>query len=55
MAKDPAVLLWTKDFLVGTMTMTNEQVGKYIRLLCLQHQNQYLTDGDMKSILNFNQ
>lgn len=52
MAKDPAVLLWTKDFLVGTMTMTNEQVGKYIRLLCLQHQNQYLTDGDMKSILN---
>jgi len=52
MAKDPAVLLWTKDFLVGTMTMTNEQVGKYIRLLCLQHQNQYLTDGDMKSILS---
>jgi uncharacterized protein YdaU (DUF1376 family) len=51
MAKDPAVLLWTKDFLVGTMTMTMEQKGKYITLLCLQHQNQYLTDGDMKSIL----
>ena len=52
MAKDPAVLLWTKDFLVGTMTMTMEQKGKYITLLCLQHQNQYLTDTDMKSILN---
>lgn len=51
MAKDPAVLLWTKDFLVGTMTMSYEQKGKYITLLCLQHQNQYLTDGDMKSIL----
>ena len=52
MAKDPAVLLWTKDFLVGTMTMSYEQKGKYITLLCLQHQNQYLTDTDMKSILN---
>ena len=52
MAKDPAVLLWTKDFLVGTMTMTMEQKGKYITLLCLQHQNQHLTDTDMKSILN---
>jgi uncharacterized protein YdaU (DUF1376 family) len=52
MAKDPAVLLWTKDFLVGTMTMSYEQKGKYITLLCLQHQNQHLTDGDMKSILS---
>ena len=52
MAKDPAVLLWTKDFLVGTMTMSYEQKRKYITLLCLQHQNQSLTDGDMKSILN---
>jgi len=30
MAKDPAVLLYTQDFLVGTITMTNEQRGKYI-------------------------
>ena len=61
MAKDPAVLLWTKDFLVGTMTMTMEQKGKYITLLCLQHQQGFLTeedmkehleDTDMKSILN---
>jgi len=30
--------------------MTNEQVGKYIRLLCLQHQKGRLTDKDMLSI-----
>jgi hypothetical protein len=30
--------------------MTNEQVGKYIRLLCLQHQKGKLTEKDMLSI-----
>lgn len=50
MAKDPAVLLYTSDFLTGTMTMTNEQVGKYIRLLCLQHQKDGLTEEDMLNI-----
>lgn len=29
------------------MTMTHEQVGKYIRLLCLQHQKTELTEKDM--------
>ena len=47
MAKDPAILFYTSDFLTGTMTMTNEEVGKYIRLLCLQHQKKRLTDKDM--------
>ena len=51
MAKDPAVLLWTKDFLVGTMTMTMEQKGKYITLLCLQHQKGKLTLKDLQAIL----
>jgi hypothetical protein len=46
MAKDPAFLFYTSDFLVGTITMTNEQVGKYIRLLCLQHQKGRLTEQD---------
>ena len=50
MAKDPAVLFYTSDFLSGTFTMTNEQVGKYIRLLCLQHQKGKLTEKDMLSI-----
>lgn len=50
--KDPAVLFYTSDFLTGTMTMTNEEVGKYIRLLCLQHQKGRLTEKDMLFICN---
>lgn len=51
MAKDPAVLLYTQDFLVGTITMTNEQGGKYITLLCLQHQKEKLTLKDLQTYL----
>lgn len=50
MAKDPAVLFYTSDFLSGTFTMDDAQVGKYIRLLCLQHQKGKLTQKDMLSI-----
>lgn len=50
MSKDPAVLWYSNDFLSGTYTMTDEQVGKYVRLLCLQHQNGFLTEQDMKYI-----
>jgi predicted HicB family RNase H-like nuclease len=50
MAKDPAFLFYSSDFLTGTMTMTNEQVGKYIRLLCLQHQRTELSEKDMLNI-----
>lgn len=39
MAKDPAILFYTSDFLTGTMFMTDSQVGKYMRLLCAQHQH----------------
>lgn len=48
MAKDPALLFYTGDFLVGTMTMTDEQRGKYILLLCMQHQQGFLTEEDLK-------
>ena len=51
MAKDPAVLLYTQDFLVGTMTMNYEQKGKYIHLLCLQHQKTKLTLKDLQTVL----
>jgi len=50
MAKDPAVLFYTSDFLTGTLTMTYEQKGKYITLLCLQHQKGVLSEKDMLSI-----
>jgi hypothetical protein len=50
MAKDPAFLFYSSDFLSGTFTMSNEQVGKYIRLLCLQHQKGSLNEKDMLNI-----
>lgn len=48
--KDPAVLFYTNDFLSRTFTMSDEQVGKYIRLLCIQHQQGHLTELDMSNI-----
>lgn len=50
MAKDPAFLFYSGDFLAGTFTMTNEEVGAYVKLLCLQHGKSYVTDKDFKSI-----
>lgn len=48
--KDPAILFYTADFIAGTLTMTYEQKGKYITLLCLQHQKGYLTERDINNI-----
>ena len=50
MSKDPAILFYSSDFLTGTMTMSNEHVGMYIRLLCLQHQKGRLTEKDLAYI-----
>jgi uncharacterized protein YdaU (DUF1376 family) len=50
MSKDPAFLFYSSDFFMKTMLMTDEQVGKYIRLLCSQHQNGHLTKEDMLKI-----
>ena len=48
--KDPAFLFYSSDFLSGTMLMTDEQIGQYIKLLCLQHQKGYLKEKDMLNI-----
>ncbi len=50
MGKDPAVLFYTGDFLVGTMKMNYAQKGKYIQLLCLQHQDGHLSEDDILSV-----
>ena len=50
MAKDPAFLFYSNDFLEGTFTFSDEQTGKYIKLLCLQHQRGKLTKKDMLHI-----
>ena len=44
MTKDPAFLFYSSDFLTGTMFMSNEQIGIYIRLLCSQHQHGGIID-----------
>lgn len=36
--KDPAFLFYSQDFIVGTLTMTFEDKGKYITILSLMHQ-----------------
>ena len=48
--KDPAFLFYSNDFLSGTMLMSDEDVGKYIRLLCLQHQKGHLKEKEMLNI-----
>ena len=50
MAKDPAFLFYSNDFLTGTYTLSDEQVGKYIRLICLQHQKGVLSEKDMLNV-----
>lgn len=48
--KDPAFLFYSSDFLSGTMLMNDEEVGQYIKLLCLQHQKGHLKEKDMLNI-----
>jgi uncharacterized protein YdaU (DUF1376 family) len=50
MSKDPAFLFYSSDFLTGTMFLTNEQIGIFIRLLCVQHQKGRLREKDMLKI-----
>ena len=52
MSKDPAVLFYTADYLTGTRLMSYEQKGKYMDLLCLQHQQGPLSEQDMLDICN---
>lgn len=49
MAKDPAVLFYTSDFLASTYHLSNEQVGLFIRLLCQQHLHGRISPEDMPS------
>lgn len=48
--KDPAFLFYSNDFLSGTILMSDEEKGKYITLLCLQHQQGHLKEKDMLNI-----
>lgn len=39
MSKDPAFLFYPADFIMGTLFLTNEEIGIYIKLMCAQHQH----------------
>jgi hypothetical protein len=52
MKKDPAFLFYSADFLVGTMHFTDAQVGKYIRLLCFQHQHGIIPEQHFNALCN---
>lgn len=47
MAKDPAFLFYPGDFNTGTQFFTDDQVGKYMRLLMAQHQHGHLTEDQV--------
>ncbi len=44
MAKDPAFLFYSSDFLTGTAFMNFEDKGKYITILCQMHQHGRLNE-----------
>lgn len=46
--KDPAVLLYTGDFLNGCTGLTMEERGQYITMLCLQHQTGHLSEKTIR-------
>lgn len=48
MAKDPAFLFYSSDFLSGVQDLTMEERGQYITLLSLQHQKGHLSEKIIK-------
>lgn len=46
--KDPAILLYTRDFLTQCMHLSMEERGQYITLLCIQHNRGHID----KKIIN---
>ena len=45
--KSPAFLFYTSDFISDTAFMSYEEMGKLIKLYCLQHQHGHLTEEQM--------
>jgi len=51
MAKDPAFLFYSQDFIVGVQTMAFEDRGKYITILCQMHQQGRLDEETIRFIV----
>lgn len=50
MAKDPAFLFYHEDFFSGVSDMTNEEVGAFIRCMCVQASKGGISESHMKKI-----
>lgn len=51
MAKDPAFLFYSQDFIVGVQTMPFEDRGKYITILCQMHQQGRLDEETIRFLV----
>jgi hypothetical protein len=51
MAKDPAFLFYSQDFIVGVQTMPFEDRGKYITILCQMHQQGRLDEETIRTLV----
>ena len=51
MPKDPAFLFYSQDFFTGVSTMTFEDRGKYITLLCLMHQHGRMSEESIRFLV----
>jgi hypothetical protein len=49
--KEPAFPLYSQDFIIGCADMKWQDIGKYITLLCYQHQKGHLTDDVIKKLI----
>ena len=49
MAKDPAMLFYTSDFLTGVTLLNMKERGQYITLLCLQQQMGHMSRQQMET------
>lgn len=54
MAKDPAFLFYSADFMMGAMTLSMEQRGQYITLLSIMHQKGRLTKEEVEFVIGGN-
>ena len=50
MAKDPAILFYTSDFITQTRFFDMRQTGEFIVLLCRQHQEGHLTMKQLQEV-----
>ena len=48
--KDPAVLFYTSDFLADTTLWSYDELGRYIKLLCIQHLQDGILEDDFNAV-----